>query len=76
MQWLEAQSKLGVAQHVLERWLGPDRTYVELNDLELERMATTMAKFPEAYYGIIDPTTIRSWPWVSVLDMSVEEREQ
>mmetsp|Transcript_26778 Transcript_26778/g.45664 ORF Transcript_26778/g.45664 Transcript_26778/m.45664 type:complete len:87 (+) Transcript_26778:61-321(+) len=62
----EARSKLIVAETLLRDILGKERGMIEVNEFELERLAP-MVKFPEAYG--ISKTSLRSWPWASVLEM-------
>lgn len=65
----EAQSKLEEAQMILDTYLGNlgnQRSCIELNTFELERLAP-MAHFPEAY-GI---RRVKRWPWASIMEYEV-----
>jgi len=58
-----ALEKLEEVRVLLKDTIGTNRSMIELNTFELERLAP-MAKYPELY-GI---SNIRSWPWASVLE--------
>jgi len=62
----EAHAKLEEVRDFLMKNLGPDRGTIELNTFELERLSA-MARFPDAYG--IDPFSIMTWPWASVLEV-------
>ena len=59
----EALLKLEEAKLILDTNLGKERSCIELNTFELERLAP-MARFPEVY-GI---QRVKGWPWASVME--------